>query len=184
MNWKTLSAIALCAIAFSSVPVLAAGPAETVPMKQGLHQWPALKGKLMLVVGTYQDTTNFHRSYTFYFKDGKDEAWNQVPVRNKAGRAQFEWDSATGAEVTLADGVVASRPNGVYFVVADKHAEQAYQDKGDITVTWYKLSESDDDHPDDPAYQFKPEFTRAYPKSGMTVEAILAKELILQPRNK
>ena len=182
MNWKTRTAAAFCAFALSSAPVLAAIPAGAIPMKQGLHQWPALKGKLMLVVGTFQDSTSFHRSYTFYFKDGKDEAWNQVPVRNKAGRAQFEWDSATGAEVTLADGVVLQRPEGMYFIVADKHAEQTYQDKGDIIVTWYKLIESGDDHPDDPAYQFKPEFTRSYPKSGLTVEAILAKELALQPR--
>lgn len=151
-------------------------------MKQGLHQWPVLSGKLILVVGTYQDTTTFRRSYTFYFKDGTEEAWNQVPVRNKAGRAQFEWDSATGAEVTLADGVISRRAEGVYFIVADKRAEQAYQDRGDITVTWYKLTESSDDKPDDPPYQFIQNFTRVYPKSSTTIEAILSKELSLQPR--
>lgn len=182
MNWKNLIAAGLCALTFSGGIANAATPPETVPMKQGLHQWPALKGRLMLVVGTYQDTTNFHRSYTFYFKDGQKEAWNQVPVRNKTGRLQSEWDSASGAEVTLADGVVSARNDAVYFVVADKRADQGYQEKGDITVTWYKLIESGDDMPDAPAYQFKPEFTRTYPKSASTVEAILGKELSLQPR--
>lgn len=182
MNWENFLAVGLCALAFNSGIANAAAPTESVPMKQGLHQWSALKGKLILVVGTYQDTTNFHRSYTFYFKDGKDEAWNQVPVRNKAGRLQVEWDSTSGAEVTLADGVVSTRNDAVYFVVADKRADQGYQEKGDITVTWYKLIESSGDMPDDPAYQFKPEFTRNYPKSASTVEAILGKELSLQPR--
>jgi hypothetical protein len=168
--------MALCGSA-----AFAAVPAETIPMKQGLHQWPALKGKLILIVGSYQDTTSFRRSYNFYFKDGKDEAWNQVPVRNKTDRMQFEWDSASGAEVTLADGVISQRADAIYFIVADKRADQGYQEKGDITVTWYKLIESGDDKPDDPAYQFKPEFVRTYPRSAATVEAILNKESSLQP---
>ncbi|NGZ87440.1 hypothetical protein [Duganella aceris] len=181
MNWKALYAAALCSMTLYGGSAFAVAPAEAIPMKQGLHQWPALKGKLILVVGTYQDTTSFRRSYNFYFKDGKDEAWNQVPVRNKAGRMQFEWDSASGAEVTLADGIISPRADAVYFIVADKRADQSYQEKGDITVTWYKLIESGDDMPDDPAYQFKPAFARTYPKSAATVEAILSKELSLQP---
>lgn len=173
-------AAGLCALAFNGGIANAAAQTETVPMKQGLHQWSALKGKLMLVVGTYQDTTNFHRSYAFFFKDGKEEAWNQVPLKNKAGRLQLEWDSTSGAEVTLADGVVSSRNDGVYFIVADKRANQGYQEQGDITVTWYKLVESGDDVPDEPAYQFKPVFTRTYPKSASTVEAVLGRETSLQ----
>jgi len=102
-------------------------------------------------------------------------------MRNKAGRMQLEWDSASGAEITLADGVISPRADAIYFIVADKRADQGYHDKGDITVTWYKLIESGDDLPDDPAYQFKPEFARTYPKSIATVESILNKELSLQP---
>jgi hypothetical protein len=179
MKWKILSAALLCAVTICGTPAIAA--AESIPMKQGVHQWQALKGKLILVVGTYQDTTSFRRSYNFYFKDSKDEAWNQVPLRNKAGRMQFEWDSASGAEVTLADGVISPRADAVYFIVADKRAEQGYHEKGDITVTWYKLIESGDDMPGDAAYQFKPEFVRTYAKSAATVESILNKELALQP---
>jgi hypothetical protein len=176
MNWKTLSAAALCAVTLYGLAAVAA-PTPTVPMPQGQHQWPALNGKLILIVGTYQDTTSFRRSYNFYFNIAKDEAWSQVAVRNKAGRMQREWDSASGADVTLADGVVAPRADGVYFVVADKRADQGYQEEGDITVTWYKLTESGDDTPDDPPYQFKPAFARTYPKSAATVESILKKEL-------
>lgn len=181
MNWKILLASALCLMTFYSGVAAPAAPAVAIPMKQGLHQWQALNGQLMLVVGTYQDSTSFRRSYTFYFKDGKQETWNQVPFRHKSGRLQFEWDSASGAEVTLADGIVVSRGAAVYFIAADKRADQGYQEKGDISVTWYRLMASGDDMPDDPAYQFKPEFTRTYPKSAMTVESILGKELALQP---
>lgn len=182
MNWKIEIAASLTALALYSSAISATVPQESVPMKQGLHQWPALKGKLILVTGTYQDTTTFRRSYNFYYKDSKDEAWNQVPLRNKAGRIQLEWDSAIGGEVTLADGVVSPRNDAVYFIVADKRADQGYAEKGDITVTWYKLAEAGDELPDGPAYYFKPEFTRSYPKSAATVESILNKEISLQPR--
>ena len=156
--------------------------ADSVPMAQGLHQWPAADGKLMLVVGTRQDSVSFKRTYNFYFKEAKEEAWNQVTVRDKNGLGQAAWHSATGAEVTLADGVVTARPDGVYFIVADKRVQGAYQERGDITVTWYKLTLSADDRPDDPPYQLVPGFQRQYPKSAATIEALLKKELTLQPR--
>lgn len=180
MNWKTAMAAMLAVSTLYSTAVAAAA-AEVVPMKQGLHQWPALRGKLILVTGSYQDTTTFHRSYNFYYKDGKDEAWNQLPLLNNAGRMQLEWDSASGGEVTLADGVVTARSDAVYFIVADKRADQSYYEEGDITVTWYKLVEAGDELPDGPAYYFKPEFTRNYPKSATPIEAILNKEMALQP---
>jgi hypothetical protein len=182
MNCKTEIAAILSTFVLYSSAVWAAVPQEGVPMKQGLHQWPAMKGKLILVTGTYQDTTAFRRSYNFYYKDGKDEAWNQVPLLNKAGRMQLEWDSASGGEVTLADGVVSARNDAVYFIVADKRADHGYAEKGDITVTWYKLAQAGDELPDGPAYYLKPEFTRSYPKSAATVESILTKEMSLQPR--
>lgn len=181
MSYKDLMAAGLCALAFSGGIAHATAPSESVPMTQGWHRWSALQGELILVVGSYQDTTNFHRSYTFYFKDNKDETWNQVPVRNKTGRLQFEWDSASGAEITLADGVISHRDHAVYFVVADRRADQGYQARADTTVTWYKLIESGEDMPDDPAYQFKPIFTRTYPQSAAAVETILGRELSLQP---
>lgn len=155
--------------------------ADVTPMHQGLHQWPALGGKLMLVVGTYQDTVTYRRSYTFYFKEPKDETWYQTPVFDKKGLPEFEWNSASGGETTLADGVVSTRPEGVYFITADKKVEKGYAEKGDITVTWNKLVTDDKDHPDGPGYLFKPSFTRSYPKSALTVEAVLAREVKAEP---
>lgn len=156
--------------------------ADVTPMHQGLHQWPALGGKLMLVVGTYQDTTAYRRSYTFYFKQAKSETWYQTPVFDKKGLPEFEWDSTSGGETTLADGVVVARPDGVYFITADKRADRGYAERGDITVTWNKLVTDDKDYPDGPAYLFKPNFTRSYPKSALTVEAVLAREIKAEPR--
>lgn len=174
----TLAALA-CACALLAGHVHAA---DGYPMKQGLHQWNAGGGKLMLVVGTYQDTVTFRRTYSFYFKEAKAEDWNQVPVQGRKGGPSFTWDSATGGEVTLADGVVAQRADAVYFIVADKRADRGYYEKGDIFVTWNKLTLSDDAHPDEAPYQFKPVFTRKYPGSASTVDAILGRELTLQPR--
>lgn len=179
MNFGRLFLAALCVLSLLTANVQAK---DTIPMQQGIHQWPALNGKLILVVGTYQDSVTFRRTYNFYFKEAKDEIWNQVPLLNKAARPQSDWYSASGGEVTLADGVVSSRSDGVYFIVADKRADQGYYEKGEFTVTWYKLVQSSDDRPDDSPYLLKPVFTRNYPKSASTVEAILAKETALQPR--
>ncbi|MYM70436.1 hypothetical protein GTP45_27040 [Pseudoduganella sp. FT55W] len=173
-----IARILLPIIAASSV----AQAADVTPMHQGLHQWPALGGKLMLVVGTYQDTVAYRRSYTFYFKEAKDETWYQAPVFNKKGLPETEWNSASGGETTLADGVVAARPDGVYFITADKKADRGYAERGDITVTWNKLVTDDKDYPDGPTYLFKPSFTRSYPKSSLTVEAVLARELKAEPK--
>lgn len=155
--------------------------ADVTPMHQGLHQWPALGGKLMLVVGTYQDTSTYRRSYTFYFKEAKGDTWYQTPLFNKKGLPEFEWNSGTGGETTLADGVVAARPDGVYFITADKKADHGYEEKGTITVTWNKLVTDDKDHPDGPAYLFKRGFTRSYTNTSLTVEAVLAREIKTGP---
>lgn len=180
MSWKHISATLVCALTLLASPVHAA---DAYPLAQGLHQWPAGGGKLMLVVGTYQDTTSFHRSYSFYFKTVGDDAWNQVAVPENGG-GQFTWNSGSHGEFTLSDAIAVQRPDGVYFVVADKRMAKGagYADKRDVNVTWYKLILADDDHPDDVPYQFKPAFKRSYPQSAQTVEAILAREATLQPR--
>jgi len=160
-----------------------AGAADPTPMPQGLHHWPVMGGKLMLVVGTYQDTVSYRRSYSFYFKEARDEAWNQVPVIRKKGEASFPWESASGGEVTIADGIVVPRADAVYFVVADKRIGRgsSYHDKGDITATWNKLSQASDDETDGPAYRLQPVFARSYRNSALTVEDVLAREAKLKP---
>jgi hypothetical protein len=154
--------------------------AEREPLAQGLHRWPALGGKLLLVVGTYQDTVHYRRTYNFFFKLPTDDAWNQVSVLRKQ-RPDSTWESATGGDLTLADGTVLNRKDGIYFVVAEKQLHGSYYDKGTMFATWYKLTESGDEQPDGPAYQFKPVFTRKYPNTAQTVEEILAKEATLDP---
>ena len=156
--------------------------ADKYPLRQGLHEWPAFGGKLYLVVGTYQDSVAFRRTYHFFVKEASDDAWNQVTVLSKKGSSQPTWESAVGADVTLADGTIVARRDGTYFVVASKQVKGSYHDKGTIEVTWYKLTQAGDDQPDDPAYQFKPVFTRPYPHSAQTVEDILNKEANLQPK--
>jgi len=133
-------------------------------------------------IGTYQDTVTYRRSYTFYFKEAKDETWYQTPVFDKKGLPEFEWNSASTGETTLADGVVTTRSDGVYFITADKKAAPNYSEKGDITVTWNKLLTDDPAYPDGPAYLFKPSFTRSYPRSALSVEAVLAREIKLEPK--
>ncbi|WP_440965608.1 hypothetical protein ACL58G_05490 [Massilia sp. GER05] len=45
-------------------------------------------------------------------------------------------------------------------------------------MRWYRLTESDDGHPDDPAYFFKKISSTSYPASAkLTVELVLKKEV-------
>jgi hypothetical protein len=159
----------------------AAAAAEALPMKQGLHQWPALGGKLYLVVGTYQDIVHFRRSYSFYFKAQGADTWHQVGVVRKRGLGEFPWESAVAGENTLADGIVVARREGVYFVVGEKRVKNGYADKGDITATWNKLGEAGDSEPDGPQYRMAPVFTRLYPNTSFTVETVLERETTLRP---
>ena len=99
-------------LAFSMmVPAYAAK--DAVPMSQGLHEWQTSSGKLILVVGSYQDVTSFHRSYSFYFKANGDQDWNQVPLMRKNSGMEFTWDSASGGDVLLADAIVVPRKEGL-----------------------------------------------------------------------
>lgn len=150
---------------------------DGIPMHQGIHEWPVAGGKVIAVVGTYQDTVTFRRNYSFYFK-AKDQAeWNQVPLVRSPDDVEFSAESAGAGDNTIADGIVVAQGQNVYFVFADKRS-----DKGAITVTWYKFIASDNAHPDDPGYYFKPAFTRSYPKnSKQAVDELLFKESTLRP---
>jgi len=155
----------------------AAWSKEVFPMQQGLHEWPVPGGKVMVVVGTYQDTVTFRRSYNFYFKAKDQEAWNQVPLVRTADDIDFSPESAGAGDSTIADGIVVSQGSNVYFVYADKRPA-----KGATAVTWFKFIQSDNAHPDDPVYYFKPVFTRNYPKnSKQAIDDVLVKESTLKP---
>jgi hypothetical protein len=155
----------------------AAWSKDVFPMHQGLHEWPVASGKIMAVVGTYQDSTTFRRSYNFYFKAKDQDQWNQVPVVRTSDDVDFSPESAGAGDNTIADGIVVAQGANVYFVFADKRPG-----KGATAVTWYKFVESDNAHPDDPGYYFKPVFTRSYAKnSKQTIDEVLAKESTLKP---
>jgi hypothetical protein len=154
---------------------------DVSPMRQGVHEWSSPSGKLILVVGSYQDTVQFRRSYSFYFQAKGDDTWNQVPIMGNADGMQFSWNSAHGADVTLADGVVVQRKEGTYFIVASKRSDKGYHDTGTATATWYKFVEADGSNPDVPAYALQPVFTRAYPMVKEGIEPVLTKETTLKP---
>lgn len=173
---RTISGLCL-ALALQLGVLGAAGSKDMSPMHQGLHEWPVAGGKVMAVVGSYQDTLTYRRSYSFYFKAKDQEEWNQVPLVRTSDDVDFAPVSAGAGDDTVADGIVVAQGTNVYFVFADKRAA-----KGGTAVTWFKFVESDDAHPDDPGYYWKPVFTRTYPKSSkQTIEDVLNKESTLKP---
>jgi len=167
-------------LAFSMM-VQAYAAKDAVPMSQGLHEWQTSSGKLILVVGSYQDVTSFHRSYSFYFKANNDQDWNQVPLMPKNSGMEFSWESASGGDVLLADAIVVPRKEGTFFVIASRSSDKGYSEAGSASATWYKFVETDGSNPEQPAYSLQPVFTRQYGKVKTGVEEILAKEALLKP---
>lgn len=152
----------------------AAGSATVSSQQQGLHQWSVLKGKLILVNGTYQDTTSYKRSLTFYFESKPGGEWLHVPVVDGAGEPDLTWFSISQGEQTVADAAVVARGDAVELVVAETKPGKS----APVAVRWYRLAESDDDNPDGPAYYFKKVATSSYAaKAKLTVEQVLKKEI-------
>jgi hypothetical protein len=164
---RTLLLAACLAIA---VP---AGAAVTSD-QQGLHQWPALDGKPILVNGTYQDTTTYKRSLTFYFQGKSGGAWLHVPLIDSDSAPTFTWFSIAHGEQTVADAAVVAEAGSVELVIAETRPGAA----ASITVRTYRLTEAGDDMPDGPAYYFKKISATRYPASAkLTVEQVLKKEI-------
>ena len=142
--------------------------------QQGMHQWPVLNGRLILVNGTYQDILKYERSLTFYFESKPGADWLHVPVVSSDTDQPLTWFSASVGEQTLADAVVVAVAGGVELVVAATRPG----DPAPVTVRWYRLTESDDNHPDGPPYFFKKISSTSYPASAkLTVEQVLKKEV-------
>ncbi|WEF34321.1 hypothetical protein [Pseudoduganella chitinolytica] len=152
-----------------------AGAAASVSsLQQGLHQWAVLKGKLVLVNGTYQDVTTYKRSLTFYFESKPGAAWLHVPVIDSPTEQETTWFSISQGEQTVADAAVVARGEGVELVIAETKPGKG----APVAVRWYRLAESDDDNPDGPAYFFKRTSATSYPaKAKLTVEQVLKKEI-------
>ncbi|MTW10512.1 hypothetical protein GM658_07830 [Pseudoduganella eburnea] len=162
-------------IALVAAALLPSAPAHA--LSQGINKWETPNGKLVLVLGTYEDQIKYHRNFTFYFQNGESDDWHQVPIMEKKGIPSIGWDSASHDEITLADGTVVQRADGVYFVTASKRAGKgSYFDPGDVTVTWYQLLDAGDNDHDGAAQQFSPTSTRIIRAVPNGVDDIIAKE--------
>ena len=157
-------------------------PKQTWPLEQGMHEYSVTNGKLLLAVGTWQDTTTFKRVYHFFFVLTGQKDWNEVPVVLKPDDLDFAPDSASGGDVTREDWISVVDGEKFYFVRASTRADKGWNDKGEIKATWFQFIEAPDNEPDGPPYALKPVFTRQYPASSKNnVETVLRKESALKP---
>lgn len=155
-------------LAASHAPRAAAATIATT--QQGMQQWRALNGKLVVIAASYRDTTSYKRSLTFYFEEKAGGEWLHVPVIESEADHTMTWFSVSNGESTVADAVVSTQGDATYLIVAEKKA-------AGIVATWYQFTAAGVDFPDGPAYMFKPAFHHAYAGSkGMSVEDVLKKE--------
>jgi len=145
-------------------------------LPQGITKWQTSGGKLVLVHGIYQDVLHYRRNYSFYFQPGSSNDWLQVPIMDKKGVPNIGWDSASRGEVTLADGTVVQRADGMYFITASKQSKGSEYDPGDVTVVWHHLLDAGDNDHDGTAQQFFPASTRIIRAVPNGVDDILEKE--------
>jgi len=141
--------------------------------QQGLHTWNTKSGKLFMVTGTYQDTTSYRRSISFYFKEENDPTWLQVPIIESAVDSTTAWTSASRGETTLRDATVFARGNGIYLIIAELDVKKAI-----ISVSRYKFSSTEEDFPDGPEKLFIPKSTKKYQLSKIkSIEGALNLEI-------
>lgn len=151
-----------------------AGAAVIGSTRQGVQQWPALNGKLILVAGIYQDTTSYKRSLTFFFEEKPGGEWLHVPIIESEADHTLTWFSISAGEITVADAAVKTQGSSIYLIVAEQKA-----DKSGISANWYKLSAAGDKFAEGPAYVFASVSNHLYPKTRMSVEDVIKKETAL-----
>ena len=183
---KIKTAIACCVFllstchqgtATSASASASAPPAHiTTSLQQGMHQWPAFDGKLVLVAGTSTDTLKYKRSLTFYFVEKSGAEWLHVPIVQDEANFTLTWLSISTGETTVADAVVALHDRQPYLILARRNAKSAA-----IDMRTFKFAQSGDDFPDGPAYLFKPVATNTYQQKTMSVEDALKKEAQRKP---
>jgi hypothetical protein len=149
--------------------------ADVASTRQGLHQWPALGGKLYMVAGTVADVLRYQRTMTFYFQDKSGGDWNVVPVADSPAALSESWHHVSRGETTVRDGFVAARGDDVFLI------EAALDDKrGGVDATWYRLAKDDPAYVDGPSVILKRVARVPYPR-GTSVEAVLKKEAAVPP---
>jgi hypothetical protein len=181
LNHKKKAATLACAfilgfsaLASSTAPAQAATISST---KQGTEQWRALNGKLILVAGTYQDTTTYKRSLTFFFEEKAGAEWLHVPVIESEADHTLTWFTISSGDTTVADAVVSTQGDNIYLITAEKSSGKA-----GITANWYKFVATGSDFPDGPAYVFKKISSNAYAGAKVSVEDVLKKESALKAK--
>jgi len=174
--------LALClsaALLFSGADSVRAATNAVRTTQQGLHSWHTESGKLYAVTGTYQDTTTYRRSMSFYFQANGESEWQQVPIVESSVDLTTEWTSASRGETTWRDAVVVPRGKNVYLIIANRVIHKAA-----ISVARYKFSPSGDDFPDAPAALFVPLSQATHQLARFkSIEAVLDKEIAALPKN-
>lgn len=149
-----------------------AASALTIATKQqGMQQLKALNGKLIVIAGTYQDTTSYKRSLTFYFEEKAGAEWLHVPVMESEADHDLTFFSISHGDDAVADAVFTTQGADNYLIVAEKKGSG-------VVAHWYKFAAAGADYPDGPAYMFKPAGSKTYAKNtNPTVESVLSKEV-------
>lgn len=144
--------------------------------QQGMQQWRALSGKLIVIAGTWQDTSSYKRSLTFYFEEKPGSEWMHVPVMESEADHTLTMFSVSQGDDLVEDAVVTTQGSASYLIVAQKKASA-------VVATWYKFGEAGAAYPDGPAYMFTPVGAHTYAKNtGPTVESVLQKEVRLKAK--
>jgi hypothetical protein len=170
-----------CALFLGSLAAASAASAQPsgarsiLSTQQGVHQLPALDGKLILVAGTIADTLTYKRTLSFYFTSKNDTDWLHVPViESKVDHTLTMYSISRGEEI-IVDAAVTVRDKKVYLVQVMRN-----KDGNGGLVRWFELAEGGDEYPDGPAYVFKPVSSMKY-KAPATVEDVLRTELQRKP---
>ncbi len=173
------SLIAACAFAMAGAVAAPATPSPvrvTTSMQQGMHEWPALDGKLYLVAGANMDTLLYERTLSFYFVQKSGPEWLHVSIVEGKDALTTTLRSAASGETTTHDAVVAMHGKNVYLIRAALNIKKA-----SIVTTTFKFSEAGDDYPDGPWFLFKQISQNAYPAAKLSVEEALQKEASRKP---
>jgi hypothetical protein len=168
------------AFAWSALLPLCAMPsaaaATVASTQQGMQQWRALTGKLIVIAGNYHDTTIYKRSLTFYFEEKPGAEWLHVPVMESEADHTLTLFSVSEGDDLVEDAVVTTQGTATYLIVAAKKP-------AGVVATWYKFGEAGAAFPDGPAYMFKPVGSNAYANNTRpSIESVLQKEVRLKAK--
>jgi hypothetical protein len=170
--FQTVLSLALLAGGLAPGCASIAAPTAIRTTDQGIHKLDALDGQLIVVTGTYQDTTAYKRSLSVFFQKKSDPVWHHVPIAEDKDTLTTEWFHVSRGETTLSDAAVVQKGNDVFLIVVERN-----QEKRIFKTTRYRFQKSGDDYPDAPSLLFVPQssISTSGAKSD-SVETILRNE--------